>query len=403
MTKLKPWQIGLGILVVAVTLITLFVYLNLLGRIAMFTFIFTFLFAIWDKFGSTWIIMSLAHKDVWWSPYRMLPDPGHINIMTWGLDKPGPFSMVLAGHIPEWHYHRRNKRFYKEGTPAYRKAFPKGPPKPRGKAAGMKVVWVGFFKLYYRRKREWIAMELVGDEHKMKKKSTTSENDYIFYFSTAMALRIKQISRVTAGSLAPAPVVLDLSFNSLLINPEKAEFIAGKWEEKVAGALQSRARIYISNKTVDELRAEKDDESLNDLVDELLRANYKSSGGKKGATATVGLIDEFGVKVEALFYEDFQMEEGDKEIFAAQKRVSIAALAVDESKLFIESEKNKGTAAKERAKEEAIGKQATADVYASNPIAALALESKLTTLVMGRDIPIAITPTPPATPTPPSP
>lgn len=403
MQKYRRWLIAAGVLMFLVVAWT-FYYLDPFVKIAVLTLLFAGLFITVDKFGIDWAKIKLAEGDKWWSPYRMQPEPGHINIMTWGILKAGAFAMVLAGHIPGWHYYADDRRFYHEGRTKKEKAFfltkfPGGP--PAAPPEEVKVVWVGLFKRYYRRKREWIAMALKDGKHQMVPKGTTPETEHIFYFSTAMAQRVKQLSKVSTASGAPVPATLDFSYNALLINPELAEFIAGKWEEKVTGAVNSRSRIYINTKTVDELRAEKDDESNNDIIDYILRANLK----QKKETGTVGLVDRFGVMIEGLFYEDFQLEEGDPEIYQAQKDVTIEALAVQKTEQTIKKEENLGIAQKKKDLQVAEGKRAIVEAFTSRPggeVVALA-NSNITTLVLGERLPVAVPlPTqPPAPPTPP--
>jgi regulator of protease activity HflC (stomatin/prohibitin superfamily) len=316
-----------------------------------------------DRVGITWLILELARRDVWWSPFRMRPAPGHIIMMTKGKEPGGPFAMVVAGHIPHWHYHKEDRQFYKEDDSAFRQKFPSGPPRTTARFDKMGVVMVGLFRRYYTRKRRWESWDLLPGTAKygIVRKETKKEEEHIFFFSTTVAVDLE-----TVPTKDNYPAQMKVVENFLLINPEKAEFVAGKWEIQGIAATRARAREYIASKTVHELRDERDDQDRGDFVDAILRANEKH----EGESGTIGLVPEYGVMIQGPYYIDFDLESGDKEMTDAMKRQMIAKEDVITARTRADEAAELGKADANRRREEAAGIRATVAAWGTSPAGA---------------------------------
>jgi len=323
-----------------------------------------------EKAGIRWFLAHLGEQDVWWSPVRMKPGPGHIMIMTKGLE-PGPFDKILAGHIPYWRYHEGDRRFYKESDspiksdPPFTTKFP--PPrtqKQKGDEGGILdragVAHVGFVRRFYRRKRRWDVWDLPAGktEYSVTRKETKKEEEHIFYFATTMAVNLE-----TVPTKDVFPAQMKIVFNVLLIHPEKAEFTAGKWEVQAVAAVRARALQYIQSKSLAELRKERDTDKTEDFVDAILKANEKQAG----ETGTVGLFPEYGIVIQGPYYEDFDLESGDKEMVDALKRQQIAKEDLVTEKTLAEKAKVRGQGKAQERQAEAEGIRTTVEAWGSDP------------------------------------
>lgn len=313
-----------------------------------------FFFAFMDRVGFRLFVTWLAEKDVWYSPYRMEIGPGHLAILTIGKEPGGPFDRVLAGHIPYWHYHEGDRRFYREfdspieGDPPFAEKFPNGVPVRTGRLAEWGVVWVGFFRRFYKRKRKWDTWGLKENstEYGVIKTESKQGEEHIFYFSTTVALEL-----VTIPTKDNYPAQMKVVENLLLIHPEKAEFLAGKWEVQGIAATRARAREFIARKKVAELRDERDGNKKDDFVDAILKANRNIPG----ETGTVGLLDEYGIIIQGPYYVDFDLESGNQAMTEAMQKQMIAAEDIKTARLRKEETVIKAEAEKERIRIEAEG------------------------------------------------
>lgn len=296
-----------------------------------------------NKVGLTWLITWFAERDIWWSPIRMKPGPGYIKMMTKGFNSGGPFAMVIPGHIPYWHYHE-DRNFYDERDKVrFQEMFPNRPPTPTGwfekKLDKVGAVWVGFLRRFYKRKRQWDTWD--PKTNSVITKETKPGEEEIFYFATTMAFSFDKIPTKDFGS-AEGQVV----FNTLMINPEKAEFLAGKPEIQVMAAVRSRNRDFVTSKTTVELQQERDERKMGGLVKTILLAN-------KTQEEDLGLLPAYGMMVQGPRFEDYDFVEegGAKDVIEARRRLVIANIDV-------ETAKTKANEAEERGKGKARERQA---------------------------------------------
>jgi len=297
--------------------------------------------------GVDGIIILLAQGDKWWSPVRMDPSPGELQVMTVGIKPGGDFAMVLAGHIPEWHLSKADWKLYKEGTPEFRAAFPDGPPVRTGRLASIKVTWVGLFRRRYKRIRRYLSWDLLNGKYQIVEKKTKEGEEHIFYFSTTMALDLR-----TMKTIDRYDTQMKIVFNALMIDLRKAEFVAGKWEVQSMAAPTAKIRLYIARHTQEELFLENDTiEDDGELIDEFLSANNDQGSG------TLGILKAYGIMLSGAYLEDFDIEETPeaKEMLAAKQRQAIAKEDVITAKIRIEEAANKGKAAAAERREAAAG------------------------------------------------
>ncbi|MDP2641872.1 MAG: hypothetical protein Q8P21_01085 [bacterium] len=309
------------------------------------------------QIGITWLIVWFAEQDIWWSPVRMRPAPGHIVMMTKGMEPGGPFDKVLTGYIPYWHYHQEDRRFYKESDspikndPPFKEKFPDGSPELKGRLADAGAAWVGFVRRYYRRPRRWESWDLKKGsvaEYGIVRKETRPEEEHIFYFATTIAVNLE-----TVPTKDNYPAQIKVVENILLIHPEKAEFLAGKWEIRAVAATREQAREYIARKSVDDLKVERNSDNQDDFVDHILFANEGNPETPRSSTAR--LLPEYGVLIQGPSYVDFDLESGDKDMTAAMRRRMIAEEDVKTAGIRMEETVVKAEAEKKKRKIEAEG------------------------------------------------
>lgn len=308
-----------------------------------------------DKVGLRFILVWFAEQDKWWSPVRMKPGPGHIVMMTRGMEPGGPFDRVLTGHIPYWRYDTNDRSFHKDPNEI--------PVKETGILTRAGVVWVGFVRRHYRRRRRWDVWDLIPGktEYGVIRKETKKEEEHIFYFATTMAVGLETVPTADAF-----PAQMKIVFNVLFIHPEKAEFTAGKWEVQAVAAVRARALQYIQSKKLAELRLERDRDRTNDFVDTILKANEKQGG----ETGTVGLLPEYGVMIQGPYYEDFDLESGDVDMVNALKRQQIAAEDIKTAQLRAQEATELGKGEANRRREAAVGIRATVEAWGTDPVGA---------------------------------
>ncbi|MDO8565109.1 MAG: hypothetical protein Q7R67_00580 [bacterium] len=316
-----------------------------------------------EKYGLDLLILWLAEGDKWWSPVRKLPSGGHIHLYTKGWTPGGDFASLLHGHIVDWYFHKKDQQFYHKDDEVFATKFPRDP-RPKSswarRLAQLGVGWVGLYRQLYRRHRKWEAMDTVdgkksGEEpsRKLVLKETKKGEEHIFYFSTPMALNLGTIQPKSAPGTLGGRVTGMVSFNAFMVNPPKAEFIAGKWENQTVGAVRSRIREHVQNKTAETLQSEIDTSGTNEMVDAMARANTK----QVGETATVGLIDGQGIKIDSPRFEDFDYVEegGDKDVADSMRKITIAENELKVEAVNAEKAKVRGTGKAMERKAEAEG------------------------------------------------
>ncbi len=317
------------------------------------------------------ILLWLAGGDRWYSPYRNMPSGGYIVFYTKGWDTGGDYGSMLHGHIPLWHYHSGDKRFYRETDKRFKKKFPAGPPKPttawEERLDRLGIGRVRFFRRRYCRKREWKAFDLMpaktGEEPKygLVGKKTKDGEEHVFYFSTSMGIGLDNVPVKEMGS-ADGSII----FNALLIDPVKAEFGAGKWETRIASAVRTRGREFFARKTLDELREERDTKRRDDFPDYILLANEK----QRSETGTVGLIDQYGVAVEGPTLEDFRYDEGAgaKEIVDARREEEVSVINIRTERNRAKQAEVRGRGKANERKKEAEGIKETVEAWGKHKV-----------------------------------
>lgn len=331
--------------------------------VVLLTILFTGLLVYLDRLGIDGVILWFASKDKRWSPFRMKPGGGHIHFYTKGKEPGGDYATFLNGFILGWWYHAGDHRFYHVGhtdeeKKFFKLKFPDGPPVPNTawevRLENLGVGWVGFNRRLYRRKRVWEVMDTrrVGNDKAkfdIKVKETKVEEEHIFYFSTEMALSLDKVPTQKMGSAD-----VKVGFTTLLINPELAEFLAGKWETQAISAVRSRAKEHIASKTLEQLRNEQDTDKKDEMVDRILMVNDTQAG----ESATVGLIETYGVMIQSPRFEDFDFNEeaGPQEVVEALRRKAVAETNLETARIDANTaeERGKGKARERKAEAEGI-------------------------------------------------
>ena len=199
-------------------------------------------------------------------------------------------------------------------------------------------------------------------------KTTNPEEEHIFYFSTTMALGLENVPTADLGS-----VDMEVMFNILLINPELAEFVAGKWEDRAAAAVESRAVGHIKSKPFKVLQAEKDTKAKDELVDEIGKANETQSS----ESGTKGLVPSYGIYIDGPTVKNFDVNEegGAKELTAALRQQEIEKINLDTERTKAEQAKVRGDGRAKERQAEAAGIRTTVEAWtidAAGPAIAMA-------------------------------
>jgi hypothetical protein len=210
------------------------------------------------ELGSDNILLWLAQKNVsrdlvlaknnipddkWWSPVRFKPTEGKILYIMKGNPK-GPLHQVFHS-VTGWTLDDATGDMT-ENPPAP----PIIPPNKKVETTldRLGLVWVGFFKGTYSREVKYTSYETVGTEQKLVPKTRPGSE---FLFQTNLAVEIKG-----AEDNGNFPLNGKAIATMRIINPRKAEFMAGKPEVQAMAAMESAARIFIGTKSFSELRGE---------------------------------------------------------------------------------------------------------------------------------------------------
>lgn len=308
----------------------------------LFTFLMVGLIIFAVEIGIPRLLIKLGAKDVWWSPVRTDAPPGKVIMMVKANER-GSFA-CLYHDVPYRIYDHVREEFTEELDPSDPRL------KKTGYLAELGLVWVGFNRAYYKRQLRYDSWEKIpGDkdgQFGIVPKESNKGEEHFFNFATTMAIKLNEV---------PAkgfyPVSLVVQFNTLLMAPRRAEFLAGKWEVQASAEVQKRSQEYISGKTVKELRVERDTDRSDDFVDYVLQANE----GTQGAAGTVPLLRGYGIKIDGPKIIQPDYESGDAEMVAAERRTSIAEADVLTASVRVEEARLKGLAKSEERSAEAPG------------------------------------------------
>ncbi len=263
---------------------------------------------VFDKYGLPNMLQTLANKDEPWSPVRA-PYPGRIILMVRGKDGRGPFDTTsVIADIPGWYYDVDKQRFVE------------GQKKIQGYLESIGVVWVGFNRSYYKRVRKYDSYDInpTTKQWEVVAKETKPGEEHLFYFSTTMAIKTEE-----APAEGMYPVIAKVVFNILLINPLKAESVAGKWEAQATAAVSEKVREYLGSKKIDDLQKEHDTNKSGEMVDYILAANGPDEGADTSDNK-LSLVPAYGIKIQGPRIEELDFESGDPEMSKAKREKFIA-------------------------------------------------------------------------------
>ena len=287
-------------------------------------------------------VIALGGVDSWWSPLRTLPPPGEMYILVRG-SKTGPFDDIIESVVGF---------SYDNDTHLFTGDIADIVPLPETYLRQLGVAWVGFFRyLLYR--------EVKHDKWEQKPNSTefgiiskVRPGPSIF-FRYNMATEIR-----AAETIGNFPVNAVIVFTAQVVNPVKAFFFAGGWETQTAAAVQGRFRWYVSNKRIDALRQEQQEEGASAFVTTEIRA--LSWAGPDG-TETTGLFNLFGIEIIDARFVLFDLVGGDEAMTKAVRAVEIATLEAD-------ADAKRGEGERRKRQERAAGVRAEVEAWGANPV-----------------------------------
>jgi regulator of protease activity HflC (stomatin/prohibitin superfamily) len=235
------------------------------------------------------------------------------------------------------------------------------------------LVWVGFYKRYYKRTRRYEALEKkrIGSGWDVVSKERTDE---LFYWRTEMVAVIDG-----AETRDNFPVNVVVPFTTQILNPVRAEFLSGKWEVQATNGVRSAGRDHVETKLYNDLLRERDT-GPDVLLSSIVKAN-----------TAYNLIDTFGVEIVAPRVESFDLSSANSEYAAATRLLGIKSLEADAA---AEDARKIATIAAAEASAIAARAKAYRDGGVSDLVIADAIrDSKnISVLSINGGMPIAVTP-----------
>jgi regulator of protease activity HflC (stomatin/prohibitin superfamily) len=267
----------------------------------------------WDK-----LRLYFAGKDVWWSPWRQLPQEGTYTMYTEGVEPGGPFAVLLSS-LSKSGYIQEDNKF----RPLRADEEPPEPP-PLG------IVWVGFFRREYKRKRT--QQRLIGEKVAEEDRSDKAE----FFFQSQEAVKVEG-----AETLDKIGVNVVASLMVRVLDPVLANFGTGKPEIQARNAGSAAIIRYAAEKSFEGFLEDLKDKDNNPLSSAIIGAN---DGGEKlgeGPNPSIGgLRERFGIVLYSPYLASVELSdkeyqraveakaraeaEGKAELAAADYRVKVA-------------------------------------------------------------------------------
>lgn len=285
-------------------------------------------------------VTKLGKKDVWWSPFRTLPPPGEMYIIVRG-DPKGPFADILES-VSLFNYNRAKEEFV---------PIPPGEEKEEGKGYlhNLGIAWVGFFRYLLHREVKYNRWEMIE-----KDKKPTGEWSLVpkvrpgpsIFFRYNMAVEVR--SAETAGNLTVNAILV---FTAQVVNPKKAFFFAGGWENQTTAAVAGAFRKHVSSRDIDALRLDKQGGSEESPLVQAIKA----LGDR---TDLESLYHKFGVEIIDARFVSFDLVEDEE---------TKATKAVEIAKLEAVAAKERAIGERDASIERAAGIRAEVAAWASQP------------------------------------
>lgn len=325
------------------------------------------------KFGFPRLIMSLGSQDAWWSPFRLKPPPGNYIILVKSSSE-GPFDRII--HSVKDHYFDKEWNFVKGEDPNT------SPPGWFEDELG--IIWVGFFKAYYRKPTLYSSFEKISGSAKYdmveKKRNMASEDPYYFFQYSTMGAYID-----SAEIHDNISVNLNILFTARHRNPYKVHFLAGKWTVRATAAVERGTREYVRDMTLSQIReeqAKKTEGGKENLVSTLKNLGTNTNNDPASPGTPDNLTEKYGIEIDDPELISFELTPGDPELAASLHKVAIATNEVEAAKKQAEKTGIDAKAEANRLTAE-FGAIAAVPGGAQIALAQAIRESKPSTLVIG--------------------
>lgn len=319
------------------------------------------------------------------NPLRIKPPEGQMMAIMRG-NKDGPLDKFVAS-VSGWHFKCQEDGFVSKNEwdkwklvedfdTNGNRIYTSNPNMPE---AEFGIIFVGFLKAFHIPHIRYVKWELKPGETRPSLVSKDRKDSPFFFFQYTMS-----VPAVEVESIDNFEITITMNVVVRLVNPYRAQFLAGGWEGLLDAAVQGAVREHLSSRNVDEIRAEKESGGLTSRILEL----------NDDITNVDGFKNKFGVDIRDVRFVGFEIK-GDPEIEAALK-------AKGKNKLMAD-------AAVEKAREIGIIAQANANAadltvkaYGSGEAAAAVRQMELLkeallgtqagVVSLGGNIPIAVTP-----------
>lgn len=266
-------------------------------------------------FGVPRLLISLASQDSWWSPFRSLPPAGQYVILVKSSSE-GPFDRIIHSvkdrkldndwnFVPGIEPHAENPNWYEKE---------------------LGIVWVGFFKAYYRKPTLYSSFEKLSGSAKYdmveKKRNVNLDDPYYFFQYSTMGAHIE-----SAEIKDNISINMTVLFTARHLNPYKVHFLAGKWTVRATAAVERGTREYVRNKSIDDVReeqAKKAEGKPDNLVTTLKNLGTNAEIDPVPPGAEGNLTTEYGIEIDDPELISFELTPGDPELAAAMHKTAIA-------------------------------------------------------------------------------
>jgi hypothetical protein len=242
------------------------------------------------------------------------------------------------------------------------------------------VTIVGFSRTLFIPHVRYTKREMnVEDKNPKLERVAKDRNDSpYFFFQYNLSVPVLEVE--AAGTFQ---LTVEINVVVRMVNPYKAQFLAGGWESLTATAIWGAVREYVSDKEAAVIQKEKEDDGLTHRVEQL------NDGDK-------GLIKNFGIKIVDVRYPVFDISTKSEAVKRALEAEKVNKLNYDASEFEAKRIERLGTAEANVAGMLAThyGSEGAASVRSTEILSGAIREAKPQFISIGGsgNVPIALTP-----------
>lgn len=314
--------------------------------------------------GMMRVIIIIAQKDVWWSPFRIAPAEGTF-FATMKAGPQGAADSVFES-VPKYELDNNFEFIGPTTVTAGEDSFLRNV---------LGVVWVGFNKSQFKRPIEY---DTYARDEKGNWKISNAERDSTNIFFLHLIGVEREV--LAAGNF---PVKVGVLVTVEIHRPIQAIFVVGAWERDLTAAIDQTLREYVGQRDVNTLRAEFDQNGPHDLVDRLIDlTNFV--GGKPGTFETIGL------KITKAQFVLFDFESANEAITAALQRQQIADLNLSAAQKEADARAKLGEGEAKRLQQILAAGEGAGSLAGVEALANALSNTKASVVSLGGNIPVTV-------------